>query len=581
MLYINDWSINMLLEEFKDRERDIVVYSPFGSWQTSRYIQLFIGGYDHDVHFEYRIDGRWDGRVELHFEGDWEAKYGVLIDGLINVTQQSDELSWSEWSYGYRCQHCKKINTFDELKDTMLYMINLFEEKIKNLSSEIPSLETQIIEYNNEGLSQSDKVDIFEKTLGDILSLRLSIPDYQRIYCWEENNVRCLLDDVFEHISNKTTTPYRLGTIILHSHDGKYDIIDGQQRLVTLSLLLSEIGVKSHLLNEKFASQKSREYVAYNKFIIHEFVQRHLGIHKNVDKLKNLLEFSVLVLQNTSIDLAYTFFSNQNSRGVALTDYDLLKAHHLRHIPSTYQQQSRLAAEKWDKMIEDGRKDVDQTSQPDYVRTLDTYIYRLRKWMRKKECDDSTDNYRIKREYEAAPIVEEIPPFGERFYFNEPIQGGSHFFTYTEIHIQKYREFTSTEEYKILHNSIAGGSNQWYCDTIESILFCYFLKFGNNYLSEALVVIMRILLQHRYIISRALKSSVVNDAGNTELVPIIDQATSPTFFLAEARNIAKNLSYPPRQEMSPIKRRMRIKASNIAKKLEKNIVIESFKTINK
>ena len=33
----------------------------------------------------------------LHFEGDWETKYGLLIDRLINNTQNSDELIWSEW----------------------------------------------------------------------------------------------------------------------------------------------------------------------------------------------------------------------------------------------------------------------------------------------------------------------------------------------------------------------------------------------------------------------------------------------------------------------------------------------------
>lgn len=182
-----------------------------------------------------------------------------------------------------------------------------------------------------------------------------------------------------------------------------------------------------------------------------------------------------------------------------------------------------------------------------------------------KECDDSLDNYRVKREYEAAPIVEEIPPFGEKFYFNEPIQGGSHFFAYVEQHVQKYHEFINTEEFKSIHNTIVGGSNQWYRDIIESLLFCYFLNFGNYYLSDALVVIMRILLQHRYISTRAIKASIVRYAGDSELVLIIDQATSPTFFLAEARNIAKELSYPLRKDMSPIMREMRMRASNISK----------------
>lgn len=580
MLYINGWSIKMLKQKFSNYK--VTPYCPSGSWQTSRYIQVHIGGYDDkDLHYEYRIDGNWEGRVELHFEGDWETKYGLLIDCLINNTQNCDELTWLEWDYGYRCQHSRKINTIEELYRTMSYMIELFDNLIQSLTSEMPVFEEKSIRCDRTFSLKDCTVDIFEKKYDDIVRLHLTIPNYQRIYCWEENNVKCLLDDVFEHISTNNTTPYRLGTLILHSHEGKYDIIDGQQRLVTLALLLAEVGVKTCLLEERFSSKRSIEYVKYNKYIIHEYVQRHLNIRDKVEKLLNLLEFNVLVLQNTSIDLAYTFFSNQNSRGVALSDYDLLKAHHLRYIPSNFEQQSKHAAEVWNKMIEDGRSETDSTTVPDYIWTLDTYIYRLRKWMRKKECDDSTDNYRIKREYEAAPVVEEIPSFGEKFYFNEPIQGGTHFFSYVEQHINKYRFFSKTEEYVVLHKAMQGGSDQWYRDIIESILFCYFLKFDAYYLSDALVVIMRILLQHRYISSRAIKSSIVLYAGTSELTLIIDQATSPTFFLAEARNIAKELSYPARQDMSPIMRSMRMKASNIAQKLEKNIVVESFKNLNR
>ena len=580
MLYINNWSIKMLKQKFPNYK--VTSYCPSGSWQTSRYIQIHIDAYnDNNLHYEYRIDSNWEGRIELHFEGDWETKYGLLIDRLINNTQNSDELIWSEWHYGYRCQHSSKINTIEELYKTMSYMIELFDSLIRSVTSEIPVFNEKVISCDRQLPLKDCTVDVFEKKYDDIVRLHLTIPNYQRIYCWEENNVKCLLNDVFEHISSNNTTPYRLGTIILHSHKGKYDIIDGQQRLVTLSLLLAEVGIKTSLLEERFSSKRSIEYVRYNKYLIHEYVQRHLNIRDKVERLLSLLEFNVLVLQNTSIDLAYTFFSNQNSRGIALSDYDLLKAHHLRYIPSTFEQQSKHAAEVWNKMIEDGRKDTDSTTVPDYVRTLDTYIYRLRRWMRKKVCDDSADNYRIKREYEAAPVVEEIPPFGERFYFNEPIQGGTHFFSYVEQHINKYRSFSKTEEYTVLHCAMQGGSDQWYRDIIESVLFCYFLKFGAYYLSDALVVIMRILLQHRYVRPRAIKSSIVQYAGDSELVLIIDQATSPTFFLAEARNIAKELSYPVRQDMTPIMRSMRIKASNIARKLEQNIVVESFKNLNR
>lgn len=362
MLYINDWTIGKLRQKYPNYAMN--PYCPSGSWQTSRYIQIYIDGYDRDLHYEYRIDGKWKGRVELHFEGEWESKYGVLIDRLINNTQNCDELSWSEWEYGYRCQHSQKINKIEELYQTMSYMIELFDKLIRKLKLELPTFEEISIACDAILPVKAGTVDFFEKKYGEILRLPLTIPNYQRIYCWEESNVKCLLDDIFEHIRINNATSYRLGTVILHLHDGKYDIIDGQQRLVTLALLLSEIGVKTGLLKERFSSKRSIEYVAYNKHLIHEYVQHRLGIYDNIEKLLNMLEFSVLVLQNTSIDLAYTFFSNQNSRGVALSDYDLLKAHHLRYIPSAFEQQSKHAAEVWNKMIEDGRSETDLTTTP-------------------------------------------------------------------------------------------------------------------------------------------------------------------------------------------------------------------------
>ena len=57
----------MLKEKYKYPDDKIESYCPSGSWQTSRYVQIFIDGHDHDMHYEYRIDGGWNGRVELHF----------------------------------------------------------------------------------------------------------------------------------------------------------------------------------------------------------------------------------------------------------------------------------------------------------------------------------------------------------------------------------------------------------------------------------------------------------------------------------------------------------------------------------
>lgn len=580
MLYINEETYRQLKKCFSQYK--ILAHYPPGTWQTSRHIKIFIPGQDKELHYEYIINGRWEGHVELHFEGSWKDKYGDLIDKLMDQTQNNEQLNWSEWDGGYRCQLVKAVDTLEDLFSSFSCMMDLFDSKIKELRSLQPPTKPVPLESKDIFENQVATVEIKECKLDEVLRLPLSIPNYQRIYCWEERNVKCLLDDVFSHLENseKSNVPYRLGTIILHSHDGKYDIVDGQQRLITLSLLLYEIGIYPKLLDEKFTSKQSLEYIAYNKYLINNYLQRNLSARKLGQRLLSSLEFSVLVLKNASLDLAYTFFSNINSRGVSLTDYDLLKAHHLRYIPSALEKQSMLAAEVWNRMIENGRP-KDSSETPDYVRTLDTYIYRLRKWMRKNECDDSENQCRIKREYEAAPTIDEIPPFGEQFYFNEPIQGGTHFFSYVEQHLGKYHKFVETGEYLDLHGLMNRGSHLWYRDVIESILFGYYLKFGDQYLSDALIVIMRIILQHRYNNGRAKKSSIVKYAGDTELVLIIDQATSPTFFLAEARNIAKELAYPPRQSMTPIMLSMKRIATEVSKKVEKKVIVESFKNLNR
>lgn len=63
---------------------------------------------------------------------------------------------------------------------------------------------------------------------------QLHIPLYQRPYKWAEKNVRSLIDDV---IRFKDKSAYRLGTIVIHDDGDKHNIVDGQQRTVSLILL--------------------------------------------------------------------------------------------------------------------------------------------------------------------------------------------------------------------------------------------------------------------------------------------------------------------------------------------------------
>lgn len=83
-----------------------------------------------------------------------------------------------------------------------------------------------------------------DKDGNTIADINLVIPDYQRPYKWTAKNAIQLLDDIVDaKTENKET--YRVGTLIPHQEREAYNIVDGQQRTITFSLLLKALGAKS------------------------------------------------------------------------------------------------------------------------------------------------------------------------------------------------------------------------------------------------------------------------------------------------------------------------------------------------
>ena len=441
-----------------------------------------------------------------------------------------------------------------------------------------------------------DNVLLRTMLLREVFSLRLKIPDYQRIYCWPQKNVEQLLDDIFVPRNHK----YHLGTLILQKKGDGYDIIDGQQRTVTLALVMRAMcidGIK--LLNESFDSVEAQKYVGYNRYIIEMYLDRLFPDKQErieaADKILDRISFDVLILKDSSLELAYTFFSTQNARGKALTDYELLKSHHLRFIPESYESQQRHLAKMWDKLLMKSERDNGDKS---VSVVLGIYIYCLRKWTRKQYWYIKEPN-RVKNEFEAAPTIPEIPPFGERFDFMDPIQGGTHFFAFVNAFIQHYTHFTETKQYRILWETIScsglidiniNGSNHvlsegkrrthwWYGDVIAAFLFAYYMKFGNQYLSEALTCITRIVSQHRYEKSKANKQSIMDRACDIGIIGMINQATSPTFFLANARDIIRHFPYFD-TSLTGIRADYFNREKLLYQKNEQSYLVDSFKTLH-
>lgn len=79
-----------------------------------------------------------------------------------------------------------------------------------------------------------------------------SIPDYQRPYSWEEEHIKQLFDDLYEFYQRNTDETYFLGSIVVIKKDNQpnADVVDGQQRLTSLTILFA---VLASFLEEKYA----------------------------------------------------------------------------------------------------------------------------------------------------------------------------------------------------------------------------------------------------------------------------------------------------------------------------------------
>ena len=179
----------------------------------------------------------------------------------------------------------------------------------------------------------------------DLIVSNLIIPDYQRAYVWDSERVKILLEDLDEYLDiksneNKPNT-YLLGSLILCEGENKdnketLEVVDGQQRLVSLALILlclekltNESVTVDFLKDSTFAHSESKKHIKENyDFIVSWFEARPDKCDKFRVKLKNKIEFICILAP--SLDDAFIFFDSVNAKGMRLEAYDLIKAFHLR-----------------------------------------------------------------------------------------------------------------------------------------------------------------------------------------------------------------------------------------------------------
>lgn len=241
------------------------------------------------------------------------------------------------------------------------------------------------------------QVDQFKTGIWSVKNLLLSldqlrIPDYQRPYKWTEKNLNALVNDIQEH---KDKSAYRLGSIVLHRNpnsdsDENIDIVDGQQRTLTLMLLvwaviqerelnleredlktaLNEISNQINVFidGQKFNSDISH-YNIYQNFNLAKRIVSLQFSEQDIDFLLNNCQVAVFILDDVSE--AFQFFDSQNARGRDLEPHDLLKAYHLREFSTQEQHLKAQTVAHWESLDSDH-----------LAKLFSNYLFRIRLWSR-------------------------------------------------------------------------------------------------------------------------------------------------------------------------------------------------------
>ena len=223
-------------------------------------------------------------------------------------------------------------------------------------------------------------IQFTSKKVGELLKEGdLRIPSYQRPYKWNRKHIRNLFYDLRDAMGKKE---YQIGSVILHEilHEKeKYlDIVDGQQRLISISLFLHLLddlenykGAKQLLSAAEFGELSC--YHASENYNEWENLTQLVGENQAKDICNFLLEncsVSVITMPQKRLSEAFQLFDSQNNRGKSLEPHDLLKAYHLRKEDS----EDEKIVEKWEQFVED--KDLSLKE------LFDKHLFRMRRWSR-------------------------------------------------------------------------------------------------------------------------------------------------------------------------------------------------------
>ena len=185
------------------------------------------------------------------------------------------------------------------------------------------------------------------------------IPIYQRNYAWGDDEISSLLQDIKNACekNKEQDKNYYIGSLVVYRRDnGDFEVIDGQQRLTTLTLIMHYLG-KLNFRNVFFEHRDESEQALSNlnsEKLPSNFSQALEIINKGIHEWGgNKTNFAKFLLEKVEIirtevpegtDLNH-YFEIMNTRGEQLEKNEILKARLMKKLPKGIKQS--LFAKIW------------------------------------------------------------------------------------------------------------------------------------------------------------------------------------------------------------------------------------------
>ena len=146
-------------------------------------------------------------------------------------------------------------------------------------------------------LREQDALTATEQNIVKIFSddYFFEIPLYQRPYAWTTEEVEALLDDLLDAMNRDFESPYFLGSIVLikSEDNARSEVVDGQQRLTTLTMLLCALrDISQDNQLDIFVRQAGNEYMGTeDRFRLRVRERDRAFFEDNIQKLDMLESF--------------------------------------------------------------------------------------------------------------------------------------------------------------------------------------------------------------------------------------------------------------------------------------------------